>query len=556
VTDVLTAADIRQLSGREPMDGFIRAGSEPWTVLFDCEEIGKKPVSTVSYSVLAPPALRSEFLDEESWDVHIGWGRPGTITTLGETRTSIYVPFGNDDGWEPLVVVTDSAGARDAEVILNQEFRLVFELFEDPGSGRYISVADDGTEVVVAEVSRNKVRVRSSYLARFRALKQMDLWLYTETYSHFPNMGQDHDFEQFAMKWKTQDSSGINHVGSTFGYPTSVFRAKKFFSPPPLETCNLWEYKDRTDSFPDFVIGEDEVGRPVTFTCEEARLANNFGKNPDAPNYLTPVFFRSEVLQKYYNNAELYVVSEGSVSCKGRWHLRLDNDHSDYVAVFLGDLGRDLPESERLYWKGFNVAPSGPISSTYLRRSFLAEWVDAEQPHHLFKKAYEALQNVWRHDHGWQLHRRPHEVDEQIIDSLRIPLNETQTEFETQLLILAKLLVDFLNDKAITEAVGPGPANERSLGKIQRFLDSQGYANTQDDLALLREIQDLRSKVSAHTKGSTYDAYIAGKLAGRTKKHFVRDLLVRSTAMLERWTAFSASYRPESSPPGLLTRED
>jgi hypothetical protein len=61
-------------------------------------------------------------------------------------------------------------------------------------------------------------------------------------------------------------------------------------------------------------------------------------------------------LQKYYNNAELYTVTEGSVSCKARWHLRLDNDHSDYLAVFLGDLGRDLPEPERQYWKGFNIA--------------------------------------------------------------------------------------------------------------------------------------------------------------------------------------------------------
>lgn len=529
------------------MDDFVRAGSEPWTVLYDSEGIGRKPVSTVSYSVLAPPALRAEFLDEEGWDVHIGWGRPGTVTTFGKTRSTVYVPFGNEDGWEPLVVITDSAGARDAEVILNQEFRLVFELFEDQGSGRYLSVADDGTEVVVAEVSRNKVRVRSSYLARFRALKQLDLWLYTETISHFPSTSPDHDFEHFGTKWKTQDSSGLNHVGLTFGYPTSLFRAKKFFRPPPVERCNLWEYKDRTESFPDFIIGEDEVGRPMTFTCEGDHLANNFGKNPEAPNYLTPVFFRSEVLQKYYNNPELYVVTEGSVSCNGRWHLRLDNDHSDYVAVFLGDLGGDLPESERLYWKGFNVAPSGPMSATYIRRSFLAEWVDAEQPHHLFKKAYVALQETWRLEHGWQLHRRPHDVDEQIIDRLHVPLNETQTEFEAQLLILAKLLVDFLNDKAITDAVGPGPTNERSLGKIQRFLDSNGYANTQDDLAFLREIQELRSKVSAHTKGSTYDSYIVSKLAGRTKKGFVRDLLVRATAILERWTAFSALYQPAST---------
>jgi hypothetical protein len=109
---------------------------------------------------------------------------------------------------------------------------------------------------------------------------------------------------------------------------------KKFFSPPPIERCNLWEFEARAQEYESFIINEDEFGRAVTFTCEESKLSNYFGKNPGAPHYLTPVFFRSDVLQKYYNNAELYTVTEGSVSCKARWHLRLDNDHSDYVAVF------------------------------------------------------------------------------------------------------------------------------------------------------------------------------------------------------------------------------
>lgn len=544
MTQDLNPSLIGKLSGQQYLDDFVRAGTEPWTVLYDSEGTGAKPVSTVSYSVLAPQTLRSEFLDEEGWDVLIGWGRPGTITTFGETRTTSYVPFGNDDGWEPLVIVTDSAGTRDAQVLLNQEFLLVFELFEDEGTGRFVSVAEDGSEIVVAEVSRSKVRVRSSYLARYRALKQLDLWLYTETISHFPDLGREHDFEHFARKWKTEDSSGMNHVGLTFGYPTSIFRAKKFLNPPPLEACNLWEYKDRRKSFPEFIIGEDELGQLMRFTCDPSRLANNFGENQDAPNYLTPVFFRSEVLQKYYSNPELYTVTDGSISCKGRWHFKLDNDHSEYVAAFLGDLGRDLPQTERLYWQGFNIAPTGSMSSTYLRRSFLAEWVDAEQPHHKFKRAYQSLQETWNKDHGWQLYRRPHNVDEQILERLHVPLNETQPEFEDQLLILAKLLVDFLNDKGITAVVGAGPTNERSLGKIERFLTDAGYTDTKDDLMLLREIQELRSKVTAHTKGTSYDAYIRGKLAGRTKKELVRDLLLSSTAMLDRWTALSGKYQP------------
>ncbi|MCD4849689.1 hypothetical protein LN996_02565 [Arthrobacter sp. AK01] len=535
MTDVFSTSELQALRGEKLMDDFMRAGTEPWTVVYAGEGVATRPVSTVAYSVLAPPALRAEFLDEEGWDVLIGWGRPGIITSFGETRQTSYLKFGNDDGWEPLVIVTDRAGTREAEVILNQEFRLVFDLFEDKASGNFVSVEKDGTETVVVEVSGRNVRIRTSFLARFRALKQLDLWLYTETITHFPALSQDGNFEQFNTKWKNADSAGLNHVSLRLDYPAALFRAKKYLGPAPIEHCNLWQYEARDETYEDFIIGEDEVGRTIKFTCEIDKLGDYFGKNPDAPNYLTPVFFRSEVLQKYYNNPELYTVTEGSVSCKGRWHLRLDNDHGDHVAVFLGDLGGDLPESERQYWRAFNVAPSGEMSGTYVRRSFLGQWADAEQPDHQLKRAYKDLQSRWLQVHGWQLHRNPHKIDEGILDRLHVPLNETQTEFEDQLMILAKLLVDFLNDKGIGKVVGKGPENERSLGKLQRFFEKVGYDQGDEDLSLLREIQELRSRVAAHTKGSDYDKFIASKLAGMSKKELVRDLHRRSTLMLRRW---------------------
>ena len=538
----LTPAQIDGLRGQSLLDDFAHAGTEPWTVLYDFENSAAKPTSTVSYSVLAPPDLRADFLDEQGWDVRVGHGRPGTITTYGQTRNTSYVQFGNDEGWEPLVIVTDGAGTREGQVLINQEFRLVFDLFEDKATGNFISVSEDGTEVVVAEVSPRRVRVRSSYLARYRALKQLDLWLYTETVSHFPAVSKANDFDRFNREWRDSESSGFNHIGMNLGYPTAVFRAKKFLGPAPIEKCDLWEYRSRNEDYERFVIGEDEVGQPIRFTCEEDKLANYFGKNPDAPHYLTPVFFRSDVLQKYYSNPELYTVTDSSISCNGLWHLRMDNDHGEHVAVFLGDLGRDLPESERQYWKGFNVVPSGSMSSTYVRRSFLGEWVDAEQPDHQFKRAYRDLQSRWLNDHGWQLHRQPHKADRAILDRLHVPLNETQVEFEDQLMVLAKLLVDFLNDKAIGKVVGKGPESERSLGKLQRFFEKIGYEHCVEDLALLRDVQELRSRVAAHTKGSDYDKYIAGKLESRTKKELVRDLHRRSTLMLNRWAGLSQTF--------------
>jgi hypothetical protein len=50
----------------------------------------------------------------------------------------------------------------------------------------------------------------------------------------------------------------------------------------------------------DFVIGVDDEGAEISFTSDPSKLANHFGANPGAPNYLTPVSFRKNVLENYF----------------------------------------------------------------------------------------------------------------------------------------------------------------------------------------------------------------------------------------------------------------
>jgi hypothetical protein len=63
----------------------------------------------------------------------------------------------------------------------------------------------------------------------------------------------------------------------------------------------------------------DVTGKPVRHTCDPDKLANYFGKNPEAPHYLTPVFFRAEVLEKYYADPGKYSVEDGSLRCGRLW---------------------------------------------------------------------------------------------------------------------------------------------------------------------------------------------------------------------------------------------
>jgi hypothetical protein len=80
----------------------------------------------------------------------------------------------------------------------------------------------------------------------------------------------------------------------------------------------------------------------------------------------------------------------------------LDNNHPDYVVVFLGDLGH-LSSTEQRYWRSFNVPPDGAMSEVAIRRSVLGQWADADEPALAVKAAYSRFRQDWRATTGWDL---------------------------------------------------------------------------------------------------------------------------------------------------------
>src|SRR5207248_6007843 len=129
---------------------------------------------------------------------------------------------------------------------------------------------------------------------------------------------------------------------------------KRLLSPPPIDHCGLWPY-EASQQYETFAIGVDEMGRPVEYSANPDGLANYFGANPQAPQYVTPVTFRKDVLEKYYRSPSKYSVEDGYLRRGGFWGIRIDNENPEQVIVMLGDVGRDLPFAEQKYWKSFNL---------------------------------------------------------------------------------------------------------------------------------------------------------------------------------------------------------
>jgi hypothetical protein len=486
---------------------------------------------------------------DPGWDLATSSGGPGFSQEYGADQiTTTYHRLGSLDGIEPIVIARHFHHGRPDYIEVSEELRLLFNLFEDRQTGIYYEATDDGSEVEVIKVGPSRADIRTSLLWRYLAARQValtlqidsDVWLTLAEDEPIPELPDEREAATERLHYHFY-SATINARR-----PFSRFLGKKIVLPPDRSECGIWPF-EAVKEYLSFIIDEDVRGRPVEHSCNPALLANNFGANPGAPHYLTPVFFQREVLRKYYENSNQYEIEDGSVECTGMWHLRADNNHADHVVVFLGDLGRDLPTSEQRHWRHHNVLPEDrELSETAIRRSFLGEWADAELPDFLFKHAYAAANEAWLAAFGWMLFKQLRADDRHVLSSLRLPLSNTANEFDDQVLDLAKLVVDSLNEEPIraslTTTVEKG---DKGLAKFERLLEQGNYPFVARDLALLRTIQGVRSRGAAHRKGKDFDLKQAG-LDPQDLHGSFKQLLEQSTAMLTDIAKFADETRAQS----------
>lgn len=489
--------------------------------------------SGAQYSALLPPPRIERALRDPGWEVQIGGGGFGFSRSYesGEITTT-YERF-PEDGVELLVFDRTFHGVRPDEIELSEEFRFLFSLWEDRATRTYYFFDSAGNAIKAATIEPKRVRVLTSLLRRYQAAKQLYLTLYFDSGRFSADLPNDKE------GWKHQDDQELfeyyrelEGVGRKF----SRLLGKRIYVPPPREECDLWPF-ERPEQYEQFLLRIEPDGREVTFTSDPDELANYFGANPESPHYLTPVYFRREVLNKYYADPDRYSIEDGYLRCVGLWGLRLDNDtQADYVMVFLGDLGRDIPFSEAQYWKSFNIPPpeEGP-SETLFRRAFAAEFADPKSADLRFAHVYRATNDAWEEALGVPLFKPLHNDDQHVLSKLHIPVGDGQAEFDEQTLYLAKLVVDSLNEAGIATLAGSGPKEEKGLAKLQRYLESRGVEDARSRLEPFANVQGLRSRGAAHRKGSDFD--ITAALGDLSRSEGFKSLLEAVIATLEQLRA-------------------
>ena len=522
----LTAAQIAQFAQFERRAQIDSLFEQPWITLYRCD--GEE----AWFSGLLTPEKVPSALETMTWDLHWSNMRPSIVRYgLDQDAKTTYERF-SDEGIEPIVIARGhSAGTFFTE--LAEDIRLYLDLYpaENDTLVRHGSAGD---AEIVAVVDMREVRIRKGPLMRYLAARQMYLAVFFDHIVTLPGkrtnpLPEAERYVDVREEDRAWSFGSIDHVGE----PISRLCGKRLLAPPPRSKANA-DKDDGAGLYADFIIGENSDGLPVECSANPSGLANFFGANPEASNYLTPVHFRRDVLDRYYHNPGRYKVADGVVRHDPFWVLSIDDDHRDRVLVFLGDLGRDLPYTEQLHWRAHNVLPDGGLSETARKRSFDAQFADGEQPEHRFKAAYQRLGDRWVDTHGWPLFRPLAAADQHLLTKLHVPTSDNPAELDAQLLGLAKILVDSLNDMALDAALGVVGPDERSLTKLNRYLSGRGYAYAARDIDTLRAIQSLRSTGAAHTRGSGYTKALRRLgLEGRSAPAIVTMLLISATLMLE-----------------------
>jgi hypothetical protein len=414
---------------------------------------------------------------------------------------------------------------------------LYYNLFEhiiSPDEKRYYHIHESGDRELVASIEKSTARVQLRYLREYisarkchfliffegmrfstKSLSELDIIKIDEN-TYTPNHAYNHLIRNISDMPIRNDKTQSWLLGKC------LIRPIKGFKPSMLGPMS------EPDIYESFIIGYDSDGKPKQFTSDEEKLANFFGKNPDAPNYLTPVYFSLDVLKKYYDDPSQYEVGDGSVGRKGFWSLRIDNSLSDYVIVFLGDLGK-LPHREQLYWKSHNILPQGGMSSTGYRRAFLGEWVDPEKPDLFFKARLTDFAKKWQNKYGWDLFLPLSEGDLHYLESLHIPTTANNAkEFDEQLLAIVKITIDSLNEKKLEESCTSLKKGAKSIDKLESFLKSKGY-DLAEMIQFLRNVQLLRSTTVAHRRSRSENAKLNDyfKFGAKDLKSVFEDITIK-----------------------------
>lgn len=486
------------------------------------------------------------------WEVRQGFGKPDFWT--GGAGDEIHYDPGERAEiagieFRPFVILRSFHGYVPWTFELVQNFLLYHEAFFVRERNEYQRIDDDGEIHTIVEIVRSDdnllIRVDTHHLRDYLAANRCYLVRYHDHTRRSIDSIEAHITDEF-QNYILREADFCYDLWLRTDIVTNEFKShsrllgKDIIHPyaEPDRRHTWFATGDRGRKFVQFIIGRNEDGSLIESTCDEDELSNYF-VDRGTPHSLTPVFFRREVLAKYYQEPTKYRVNGSYVGCLDLWGVSIDVTAENLVQAWLGDLGR-LPYKEQLHWREFNVPPRGTITSHRWRRDFLAQWAEPEtDPVYYFHRSFEQLLDGSTLRFGTPLFLRLKEADQHAYHAIRIPLTDEWKEFDEIIQALAKVLCDSLDVNLLTEITGlkiDGENIKGSIDLLEVFLQA-GIADSSTIARVVRPfraIQALRSTGAAHRKGKKFDQVLLRYgIAYMSKESAISKLITDATWSLE-----------------------
>lgn len=504
---------------KDYIDKYKKINREEWIVLYDKNEVQNLENDVFTFCALIDKekVYENDYLNKFEWGFATdSFGRVGFGTFgWGDTEELFFTDGTSYEDFEYLVALR-YFDKYDTSVEINPKFIWYGNLVKQ--NEGYV---DALTDELIIKVTPYHIEVKREYLKDFLCALDKVCVIVFDHRRHFNSSEK--------IKSKYEDISGENYfitlsVSSARGFGgnydgCSSIIGKTVISPFKKLHHRDYKYFTEDKEFERFIIDYDEdEDEEIEFTCNEAELANYFGANPDAPHFLTPVFFDIKVLDKYKNDPRNYVVNDSNISFLSEWSIPFNINKERKVSVWLGDLGR-IPFEEQKYWRTFNIKPEGKMDSKFVDRQIRGIWTDASRIESKLVPSLNRFNAMIKEQYGDVIFNVLSDADKEIYNTFMIPTNYSIPEYQSFLMKLSKLTAESINVKLIKKAMGDEYEKEaKGNGSIFQLGVFLKYAKIDDNEKVsnsLKKAYNSRNKLSGHT--ASFGEY--NKIWGRDKEY-------------------------------------
>ena len=489
-----------------------------------------EPDSRYIFSAMASLGAEHDLLKECKFEIQpSSFGMPtfqrsnNSVTfDAGQKYTEEQITF------EPFIIRRKFHGLHHPTFDVIQNFILYHNLFFDNQQDAYFDVIED--EKVIEYVSPSHVRISEKYLRDYLAARKMILVRYHD----HRRQSAVSVLDTFGEERKEIDITNKNYnyhiVIGQYGTNNNAFSmlvGKDVILPysEPKHQDYLW-LSDKPQRYEKYSYKIDDNGNRIEESCDK-ESENSTG------HFLTPIFFKKEILDKYYNKPSFYKIEDGEIYCLDLWSITFGENDDGLVHVWLGDLGR-IPHNEQIHWKAHNVVPGKDLNKNFVKRQLLGKFTDREDLCDKLLDLKTRVNEAFADRSNFKIFNDLPETHKHVSDTFHTLTSDEETAFDAQILNMAKLFVDTINKSDLEKHTNWKPTNNdenKSLYFLEHFLGEtlRSRYQARTVVSAFRMVQKLRSATGAHLPGSKY---------GKTLQSFNLDNLnpkTRFTKILEEF---------------------